>query len=279
VTTNHVTEAGTVVTRKAAWPTVLAVLSLTVLLTACGSPASVLPPIKAHPALKPATSHPVEVVGLHPALTANGATFTVFPKPLTRRTLYIFIRSGGHHRRRVLVAISGLGYKWLKRWQVADHLLLLEVAEPSTPHPRSSEYEHILIAVDWKTHRILYQGPVAVTTIAYLDPPWLVKAGPASIIGTRSAVWLLNLRTGLEQSVLLPVGAVATGEVANGRVYVQERVHGRVRQASVPIPKTGWRKFHSIPILTLEAVTPAQQPAPVLSGAGRPAEVTGIDPM
>ncbi len=267
------------VTRKAAWRTVLALLGLTVLLAACGSPTSVLPPIKVRPALKPATSHPVEVVGPHPALMASGATFTVYPKPLTRRTLYVFIRPAGQRRRRLLVAISGLGYKWLKRWQAADHLLLLEVAEPSTPHPRSSEYEHILIAVDWKTRRVLYQGPVAVTTIAYLDPPWLVKAGPASILGNRSAVWLLNLRTGLEQSVLLPAGAVATGEVSHGRVDVLERVHGRMQHASVPIPKTGWRKFHSIPILKLEAVTPAPEPAPVLSGAGRPAEVTAIDPM
>lgn len=237
---------------RSRWRTFFAALGLALVLGGCGPASSVLPPVRVHPVLKPVVSHPVAVSGTHPKLTGPGVVFTLSPKPLTRHTLSVFSQARGRPRR-LLVAISGLGYKWLRRWQVADRLVLLEVSEPPSAHPRTSEYEHVLIALDWRTGQVLYQGPVAVTTIAYLDPPWLVKAGPASIIGTRSAVWILNLRNGLQQEVLLPSGAVGTGEVTGGRVYYRQRVHGTVRTASLPIPRTGWRRFHSIPILKLEA--------------------------
>lgn len=223
-------------------------LLLAMLMSACGPASAVLPRVHIKPTIKPVDDHPVSVLTDHPTLETRFEVLTVTPGALTRGNLDVWVQRAGSARK-LLVTIGGLDYKWLRRWQVAGDLVLLEVGTPPSKNPKSNEYLHVVLVANARTGKLLYQGPVALTTIAYLDPPYLVKAGPASILGRLKAVWLINVGRGVQDQVLFPASTVGMGEVKNGRIRYVERVNGKLVQRSMKIPRTGWKPFKNVSVL------------------------------
>ena len=220
---------------------------IAMLATACG-PAFVLPRVHVAPKLKPESDHAIRVLTAHPTLITKTGVLSVSPGPLTRGNLEVLVQPIGA-RKRVLVSIGGLDYKWLRRWQVAGDLVLLEIGTPPSAHPKSNEDLHVVLVADARTGKLLYQGPVAITTIVYLDPPYLVKAGPASLLGRAQAVWLINVVAGRQIRVLFPPNTVGVGEVKSGRIEYLVRTDGRLHHRSLAIPKTGWLPYKNVSIL------------------------------
>jgi hypothetical protein len=220
---------------------------IAMLATACG-PAYVLPRVHVTPPLKPVSDHAIRVLTEHPTLITKTGVLSVSPGPLTRGNLDVLVQPSGE-RKRVLVSIGGLDYKWLRRWQVAGDLVLLEIGTPPSAHPKSNEYLHVVLVADARTGKLLYQGPVAITTIVYLDPPYLVKAGPVSLLGRAQAVWLINVVAGRQVRVLFPPDTVGVGEVKNGRIAYLVRTDSHLRRRTLAIPKTGWLPYRNVSIL------------------------------
>ncbi len=239
-------------------------LVLTALVAACGPATAVLPRVHVRPPLVPVKDHTVRVLTAHPVLTTRSAVLSVSPSALTRGNLDVWIKRAGAPKR-ILISIGGLDFKWLRRWQVAGNLALLEVGTPSSARPKSNEYLHVLLVVNIRTGKLLYQGSVALTTIAFLDPPWLVKAGPASILGRAQAVWLINVKTGLQERVLFPPDTVGVGEVRAGRIDYIVHVKGQMLHRSLAIPRQGWTPYRNLPLLK---VSEKKNPLHSASGAG-----------
>ncbi|MGC8486697.1 MAG: hypothetical protein ACP5QO_00550, partial [Clostridia bacterium] len=79
------------------------------------------------------------------------------------------------------------------------------------------------------------------------------------------AIWLINVKTGLQDRILFPPDTVGVGEVRAGHIDYIVHVKGQMLHRWLAIPRQGWTPYRNLPLLK---VSEKKNPLHSASGAG-----------